>query len=145
VLEPNIAIGVAKGFEHITSFAEQFGPFFYTSFAVTEESIEKRADMVQGFANAMQKAFLFGHKFPDKAAEVAVKRYETQDPKIVAAAAKNIIRDKAYPVSLLVTKESYEKNFNRLLVATGHPAAKYPMNELMDNRFAEKAAATVKI
>lgn len=145
VLEPNIAIGVAKGFDLITSFAEQFGPFFYTSFAVTEETIEKRPEQVQAFANAMQKANLFGHAYPDKAAEVAVKRYDTQDPKIIAAAAKNIIRDKAYPVSLLVTKESYEKNFNRLLVLTGHEAKNYPMNELMDNRFAEKAVATVKL
>ena len=144
VLEPSIAIGVAQGFDHITSFADQFGPFFYTSFAVTEESIEKRPEQVQAFANAMQKAYLFGHKYPDRAAEVAVKRYDTQDSKIVAAAARNIIRDKAYPESLLVTKEAYEKNFNQLLVATGHPAAKFPMNELMDNRFAEKAAATIK-
>lgn len=145
VLEPNIAIGTAKGFDFITSFAEQFGPFFYTSFAVTEESIEKRPDQVQAFANAMQKAYLFGHKNPDQAAEVAVKRYDTQDPKIVAAAARNIIKDGTYPKSLLVTKESYDKNFNRLLVQTGHPAAKYPFNELMENRFAEKAVATVKI
>lgn len=145
VLEPNIAIGVAKGYQHITSFADQFGPFFYTSFAVSEDSIQKRRAEVQAFANAMQKAFLFGHKYPDKAADVAVKRYNTQDPKIIAAAAKNIIRDKAYPVSLLVTKESYDKNFNDLLIRTGHPAAKYPMAELMDNSFAEQAAKTIKL
>lgn len=145
VLEPNIAIGVAKGFEEITSFAEQFGDFFYTSFAVTEEAIAKNADQVQRFVNAMQKACLFGHKYPDKAAEVAVKRYDTQDAKIVAAAARNIIRDKAYPVSMLVSKEAYDKNFDVLLVRTGHQAAKYPMSELMDNRFAEKAAATVRL
>jgi hypothetical protein len=30
-------------------------------------------------------------------------------------------------------------------VRTGHKAARYPMNELMDNRFAEKAVATVKL
>ncbi len=145
VLEPNIAIGVSKGFEEITSFAEQFGEFLYTSFAVTEEAIDKHADQVQRFVNAMQKACLFGHRHPDKAAEVAAKRYDKQDPKVVAAAARNIIRDKAYPESMLVTQKAYDQNFKVLLVRTGHQAANYPMNELMDNRFAEKAAASVKL
>lgn len=145
VLEPNIAIGVAQGFEEVTSFAKEFGDFFYTSFAVTEESINKHGEQVQKFVNAMQKAMLFGHKHPDQAAEVAVKRYDKQDAKIVAAAARNIIRDKAYPESMLVSKASYDKNFEMLLVRTGHQAARYPMNELMDNRFAEKAVATIKL
>ncbi len=145
VLEPNIAIGVAQGFEEVTSFAQEFGEFFYTSFAVTEESIEKRGEQVQKFVNAMQRAMLFGHRHPDKAAEVAVKRYHTQDPKIVAAAARNIIRDKAYPESMLVTKAAYDRNFDVLLVRTGHKAARYPMAELMDNRFAEKAVASVRL
>lgn len=145
VLEPNIAIGVSKGFEEVTSFASQFGEFFYTSFAVTEESIQKKAEQVQKFVNAMQKACQFGHKFPAKAAEVAVKRYDKQDPKVVALAAKNIIRDGAYPESFLVSKTAYDKNFEMLLVATGHKAAKYPMNELMDNSFAEKAVANIKL
>jgi NitT/TauT family transport system substrate-binding protein len=145
VLEPNIAVGVAQGFEEVKSFAQEFGEFFYTSFAVTEESIEKRADQVQKFVNAMEKAMLFGHKHPDKAAEVAVKRYDKQDPKVVAAAALNIIRDKAYPESMLVSKAAYDKNFDMLLTATGHQAAKYPMAELMDNRFAEKAKASIKL
>lgn len=145
VLEPNIAIGIAKGYEHITSFAAQFGPFLYTSFAVAEESIAKHRGQVQAFANAMQKACLFGHAHPDKAAEVAVKRYNTQDPKIIAAAAKNIIRDKAYPEGFLVSEKSYHQNFDQLLVRTGHPAAKYPMKDLMDNSFAEKAMKSVKL
>ena len=145
VLEPNIAIGVAKGFEEVTSFAEQFGDFFYTSFAVTEESIDKRGEQVQKFVNAMHKACLFGHQHPDQAAAVAVKRYDKQDAKIIAAAARNIIRDKAYPESMLVSTEAYDKNFKVLLVRTGHQAANYPMTELMDNRFAEKAVAAVRL
>ena len=33
VLEPNTALGITQGFQVIQSFAEAFGPFFYTSFA----------------------------------------------------------------------------------------------------------------
>src|SRR3546814_9246911 len=39
VIEPNTAIGVSPGFESKTSFAEQFGPFFYTSFAAMTETM----------------------------------------------------------------------------------------------------------
>ena len=122
-----------------------FGEFLNTSLAVTEESIAKRPEQVQAFANAMQKACLFGHKYPDQTVEVAIKRYQTQDPKIIAQAARNIIQDNAYPESFLVSKAAYDNLFNKLLVLTGHEAKNYPLNELMDNRFAEKAMATVKL
>ena len=145
VIEPNTSVALSQGFESKTSFAEQFGPFYYTSYAVMNETIKNQPEQVQKFANAMQKAFLWGHANPDEAAKVAMERYSTQDAAIITQAAKGIIAREAYPRSLVVTKEMYEKNFDRLLVATGHPAANYPFDELMDLRFAEEAELKVKI
>lgn len=143
VLEPQTSNGVAAGMEVITSFAEQFGPFYFTSFAVLEETIAETPDQVQAFANAITKAMVYGHKDPDGAAQVAIERYPESDPEIMKAAALRIIAQDAYPKSLVVTDEAYANNFDRLLVATAHPAANYPFDELMDLSFAETAAANI--
>lgn len=142
--EPTTSNGVAAGMEIIISFADQFGPFFFTSFAVLAETIAKQPDQVQAFANAITKAMVYGHKNPAGAAEVAVQRYADSDPKIMKAAAERIISQGAYPDSLVVSKISYDNNFTRLLTATGHPAAGYPFDKLMDLSFAEKAEKAIK-
>ena len=129
--------------EVITSFAEQFGPFYFTSFAVLEETIAERAEHVQAFVNGMTKAMVWGHKNPEGAAQVAVDRYADSDPSIMKAAALRIIEQGAYPKNMLVSDEAYRNNFERLLVATDHPAANYAFDELMDLSFAEKAAAAI--
>lgn len=142
-LEPATSIGVSKGYEPVVSFADHFGPFFFTSFAVMEDSIKNRREQVQGFVNAITKAMVYGHKYPDKVAEVAVARYKDTDAAIMRAAAKRIVAQGAYPKNMIVSKESYKNNFDRLLPATGHPAAGYKFDELMDLSFAEKAAAKI--
>lgn len=144
VLEPNTALGISQGFQVIQSFAEAFGPFFYTSFATLGETIRKQPEMVQKFVNAMTKASVYGHNYPDRAVEVGVKRFSGSDPKIMAIAARRIIDVGAYPKNLTVTRKAYANNFDRLLVLTGHEAAKYPFEKLMDLSFAEKAAAQIK-
>jgi NitT/TauT family transport system substrate-binding protein len=141
--EPQVSEGVADGMEIVTSFSEQFGPFFFTSFAVLEKTIKEKPELVQAFANAMTKAMIYGHKHPDAAVEVAIKRYPSADPKIVEAAAQRIIAEGAYPENMLVTKAAYDNNFDRLLPLTRHPAAQYPFDQLMDLSFAEKAAKAI--
>ena len=142
--EPATSNGVAAGMQIVISFAEQFGPFYFTSFAVMEDSIKNKPEQVQAFVNAITKAMVYGHKDPDGAAAVAVARYGDSDPKIMKAAAERIIAQGAYPENMVVSKESYDNNFTRLLTATHHPAAGYPFDQLMDLSFAEKAAKAIK-
>lgn len=142
--EPQVSEGVADGMQIVISFSQQFGPFFFTSFAVLEKNIKEQPELVQAFVNAMTKAMIFGHKSPDKAADVGVKRYPDANPKIVTAASHRIIKEGAYPENMLVTKQAYDNNFDKLLPRTHHPAAYYPFDKLMDLSFAEKAAKTIK-
>ncbi len=142
-LEPQSSIGIAHGYELITSFAELFGPFLYTSFAVTGEAIRTESESVQKFVNALTKACVFGHKYPDKAAEDGVKRFAKADPAIIRAASKHTIQSGSYPKSLVITEEAYAANFDKLLVRTGDAAAKYPFKELVYNDFARKAASAI--
>jgi len=142
-LEPESSIGIAHGYEAITSFAELFGPFLYTSFAVTGEAIQKQAETVQKFVNALTKACVFGHKYPAKAAEDGVKRFSKADPKIIGAASERIIQSGSYPKNLVITKESYASNFDKLLVRTHSHVAKYPFEKLVYNGFAQKAASEI--
>lgn len=142
--EPLVSEGVADGMEIVISFSQQFGPFFFTSFAVLEKTIKEKPQLVQSFTNAMTKAMLWGHKHPNDAAEVGVKRYPDSNPEIVRAASLRIIKEGAYPENMLVTKAAYDNNFNQLLPQTNHPAAHYPADQLMDLSFAEKAAQAIK-
>jgi len=141
--EPSTSIGVSKGYVPIASFSEHFGPFFFTSFAVMEDSIKSKKKEVQAFVNAITKAMVYGHKFPDKAADVAVARYSKADPKVIHAAAMRIVADGSYPKNMVVTMDAYKNNFDKLLPTTGHQAAGYKFDELMDLSFAEKAAAEI--
>lgn len=138
--EPDASTAVGQGFDVLFSFPQAIGPFYLSSIAVMNRAIQKQPDLVQRFVNAVTKGCLFGHKYPDKAAEVAEQRYYTAEAKVIAAAAKRLIADGAYPKNMVVSKESYAANFDSLLVKTKHPAAKYPFEQLMDLRFAEAAA-----
>ena len=144
VIEPQASQGVAAGMQVKVSFAEEFGPFLYTSFAVLEKTIQEKPEQVQAFCNAMTMAMIYGHKNPEAAADIAVKRYPTADPKVIKAAAHRVISEGAYPENMVVSKQAYDNNFDKLLPKTHHPAAHYPFNELMDLSFAEKAAKTIK-
>ncbi len=62
--EPSTSIGVSKGYAAVASFSEHFGPFFFTSFAVMEDSIKSKKKEVQAFVNAITKAMVYGHKYP---------------------------------------------------------------------------------
>src|SRR3546814_9877059 len=84
------------------------------------ETMKENPENVQKFANAMQKACLWGHANPDEAAEVGAKRFGTADPKIIGDASKRIIKQGAYPAGLVVSKESYDNNFNRLQIGRAH-------------------------
>jgi NitT/TauT family transport system substrate-binding protein len=143
-LEPDLSNGVAQGFDIVTTFAEEFGPYFYTSIAAAGGSIKNQAELVQRYTDAMTRAMMWGHKYPAKAAQVAVKRYADANPNIITEAAVRIIKQEAYPKNMLVSRASYDQNFNNVLVRTKHPAAGYKWEELMDMSFAEKAAAKIK-
>lgn len=142
-LEPNTSLGVAQGYQIVDSFAKEFGPFYYTSIATMHDSIRHQSENVQKFINAMTKACLYGYKYPEKAAAIGIKRFASSDPKVMHASAMHIIKAGFYPKSMVVSRKSYANNFDRLLVQTGHPAAKYPFEKLMDLSFAEKAAANI--
>jgi NitT/TauT family transport system substrate-binding protein len=142
-LEPDLSNGVVQGFQIVTTFAEEFGPYFYTSIAASGASIKDRAELVQRYADAMTRAMVWGHKYPDRAAQVAVKRYADSSPRITAEAAKRIIAQEAYPRNMLVSRAAYDQNFNNVLARTKHPAAGYKWEDLMDLSFAEKAAGRI--
>ncbi len=143
-LEPDLSNGVASGLDIVTTFAEEFGPYFYTSIAASGASIAKQAELVQRYTDAMTRAMMWGHKYPDRAAQVAVKRYADANAKIVADAATRIIKQEAYPKNMLVSRAAYDQNFNNVLVRTKHPAAGYKWDDLMELSFAEKAVARIK-
>src|SRR3546814_14907135 len=103
------------------------------------ETMKENPENVQKFANAMQKACLWGHANPDEAAEVGAKRFGTADPKIIGDASKRIIQQGAYPAGLVVRKESYDNKFNAHPVKTNHPVAKKPFRELTELSVPKKA------
>jgi NitT/TauT family transport system substrate-binding protein len=140
VVEPDTSNALSQGFEIVVDFAQRFGPFLLSSIAVMNRTIQEQPDLVQRFVNAMTKACVFGHKYPDQAAAVAVQRYYTSDATIMAEAAKRLIAIGAFPNSLVISREAYSNNFDKLLSHTAHQAAKFPFEELVDGRFAENAA-----
>jgi NitT/TauT family transport system substrate-binding protein len=143
-LEPDLSNGVAQGYDIVTTFADEFGPYFYTSIAASGPTITKQAELLQRYCDAMTRAMMWGHKYPAKAAQVAVKRYADANPGIISEAAVRIIKQEAYPKNMLVSRASYDQNFNNVLVRTKHPAAGYKWEELMDLSFAEKSVAKIK-
>ena len=143
--EPNVDTAVVGQGAHVVfSWATFMGPFHNTGMYALPEFVKANADLVQGMANALQKGALYAYKNPDETKAVARKEFPDLDPKIVNAAIQRQL-DNNIPATTFVVSETGWEALMRVGAGLGNCKCDLPFGKVVDNSFADKAAATVKL
>lgn len=143
--EPNVDTAVVGQGAHVVfSWATFMGPFHNTGMYALPEFVKANPDIVQGMANALQKGALYAYKYPAEAKGVARKEFPDLDPKIVDAAIQRQL-DNNIPASTFIVSEPGWSALMRVGAGLGNCKCDLPFSKVVDNSFARKAAATVKL
>lgn len=136
-IEPNVSQVELQGGRVVFSYPDAWGPLAFTGVMTSTSYAEQDPKSVQAFINAYEAALQYIVTNPDGAAEVAIKRLPTLDPKVVRLALKRLTDSKCIPAHAAVDPESWKKLL-QIRVDVGDLKA-LPGGELIDNHFAERA------
>ncbi len=143
--EPNVDTAVVGQGAHVVfSWASFMGPFHNTGMYALPSFVSANADLVQGMANALQKGALYAYKYPDEAKAVARKEFPDLDPNIVNAAIQRQL-DNNIPATTFVVSETGWQALMTVGAGLGNCQCNLSFSKVVDNSFASKAAATVKL
>ena len=140
VFEWDASIAAQSGLQVAYGFAEVVGPILLTSVMVKEDFVANNADTVQRFCNALAGAMRLIRE--DKAAYVAAMSAEfpNLDKAVVAAGCDRLLATSGFvPLSPVITKAEWDAIVEHDTVA-GTVRKAFSFEELVDNRFAQKAA-----
>jgi NitT/TauT family transport system substrate-binding protein len=142
VFDWDASIGVTQfGLETVFSFADVLGPICFTSIFCTDQYIKENADVVQRFSNALAEAMKLLHTDPNVHAEVSRAEFPQVAPEAIAIGSKNFMQTKnVVPRNAIITKPEWDAIMKHESVA-GTLKKTLPFDEMVDNRFAEKATA----
>lgn len=142
VFEWDASIAAAENGLQVTyGFAEQVGPVLLTSVMVKEDYLKSNADTVQRFCNALAESMKLIRS--DKAAYVSTMaaEFSNLNPKVVEAGCERLLQTKGFvPLNPIVTREQWNMIMEHDSVA-GTVRKTMSFEEMVDNRYAEKATA----
>ncbi|MBF6570742.1 MAG: ABC transporter substrate-binding protein [Candidatus Binataceae bacterium] len=143
--EPNVDTAVVGQGAHVVfSWSKFMGPFHNTGMYALPEFVHANRHIVQGMANALQKGALHTYKYPHETKAVARKEFPDLDPKIVDAAIQRQLDNGVPARTFVVSKKGWE-NLMRVGAGLGNCSCDLPFHKVVDNSFAEHAAAHVKL
>jgi NitT/TauT family transport system substrate-binding protein len=137
-LEPNVSMAVAKGARIVYSMPEMYGDFAMTGAMVSEETAQKRPELVQRFVSAIAGAQRFAYAQPEKTLEVAIKRFPSVPRPILEKAVQSMLKNKTLPPSPILSEAAW-KNACHVRVDLGDLASMEGILDSVDNTFALKA------
>lgn len=143
--EPNVdTVVVGQGAHVVFSWSKFMGPFHNTGMYALPEYVAANPDIVQGMANALQKAALYTYAHPDDAKAVARKEFPDLDAKIVDAAIQRQL-DNGVPAKTFPVSEEGWRALMTVGAGLGNCKCDLPFNKVVNNSFALKAAKTVAL
>lgn len=141
VFEWDASIAANSGLQVAYGFAPEVGPILLTSVMVKEDYLASNPDTVQRFCNALAAAMKLIHE--DKSAYVAAMAAEfpNLDRTVITAGCDRLLSTAGFvPLTPVVTKAEWDAIVEHDTLA-GTVRKGYSFEELVDNRFAQKAAA----
>lgn len=140
VFEWDASIAAQSGLQVAFGFAETVGPILLTSVMVKEDYLASNADTVQRFCNALAAAMKLIRE--DKSAYVSAMTAEfaNLDKTVVAAGCDRLLATRGFvPLSPVVSKAEWDAIVEHDTLA-GTVRKAFSFEEMVDNRFAQKAA-----
>lgn len=142
VFDWDASIGVTQfGLDLAFSFADVLGPVAFTSIFCTEQYVKENGEVVQRFNNALAEAMKLLHSDPGAHADISRQEFPQIAPDVIAAGSKNFMETKnVVPRNPVISKVDWDAIMKHEQVA-GTLKQTLPYEEMVDTRFAEKAAA----
>ncbi|AEI41446.1 ABC transporter substrate-binding protein [Paenibacillus mucilaginosus] len=128
----------------IASFGVESGRLPYTVFMTKKSYIDKNPDALQKFTNAVQKAQNWvAASSVDVIADSIASFFPDTDKEIIKGVVKRYKDQGSFASDGIVDAEEWS-NLQNVMEAAGELKARVDHGSLVDNRFAEKAKASVK-
>ncbi|MFM9974432.1 MAG: ABC transporter substrate-binding protein [Beijerinckiaceae bacterium] len=143
VFEWDASIAAQSGLQVVYGFAETVGPILLTSVMVKEDYLTTNADTVQRFCNALAAAMKLIHS--DKAAYLSAMtaEFSNLDKAVVATGCDRLLATRGFvPLSPVINKSEWDAITEHDTLA-GTVRKAFSFEEMVDNRFAQKAADTL--
>lgn len=140
VFEWDASVAAQSGLQVAYGFADEVGPILLTSVMVKEDYLSANGDTVQRFCNALAAAMKLIRE--DKAAYVSAMSAEfaNLDKAVVAAGCDRLLSTRGFvPLTPVVAKAEWDAIVEHDTLA-GTVRKAFSFEELVDNRFAQKAA-----
>lgn len=145
LFEPTASMTEAAGKGYVVaSVGEASGEIPYTAYFAKKSYIEKNADVIQGFTNAIYK----GQKWvkehtATEIAEVIKEFFPDSDVKMLATALQSYMDIDAWKSDPILKKESFDL-LQTVIKEAGELEKEGDYNKIVNNSFAEKAIKEVK-
>jgi NitT/TauT family transport system substrate-binding protein len=142
--QPSVANAMSQGAKVVFDFASYMGPFCNTGIMVLPEYVKANPDVVQALVNAFEEASQLAYAKPEFAKEVARKEFPDMAADVVNKAIEMQFEFKI-PAQTVKVDETQWTNLISMQKYLGNIKGTIPFKDIIDNSFAEKAAATVKL
>ncbi|KIZ41895.1 MULTISPECIES: ABC transporter substrate-binding protein [Rhodopseudomonas] len=142
MFEWDVSIAKEKfGLVPVFAFADIIGPLSWTTAMTQRSVIEKDPAMVQAFCDALAEAQAALHTDPELFVKSSVAEFPQVSESVIRAAAGNLLGNStAIPKSPTISKQEWDADM-AFELAGGSIKEARPYEEMVDNSFAEKAAA----
>ncbi|WP_022722536.1 ABC transporter substrate-binding protein [Rhodopseudomonas sp. B29] len=144
MFEWDVSIAKEKfGLEPVFAFADIIGPLSWTTAMTQKSVIEKDPAMVQAFCDALAEAQAALHTDRELFIKASVAEFPQVAESVIRSAAGNLLDNStAIPKSPTISKAEWDTDM-AFELAGGSIKSARPYEEMVDNSFAEKAAAKV--
>ncbi len=143
--EPMIVQAVAekRGYR-VASIGALAGPMPYTAFMAPASYIEKNPAVIQAFTNAVYKALMWTDTHsPQEIAALIAPDFKDVPPATVEAVIAEYKKVKIWATDPRIPRDGMDKMLG-LMVDGGILKQRFPYEQVVDPRFAEKAMQTIK-
>jgi NitT/TauT family transport system substrate-binding protein len=143
--EPSLDTAVIQNGAHVLySWASAIGEFTNTGLQSTSSYVKANPTVVQKVVNALQMGAEYTYKHPAATKAIARKEFPSLPASVVDAAIQREI-DNQIPASTLTVQQAGWDKLMHLGQQLGNCACNVPFNQIIDNSFANKAAASVHV
>ncbi len=137
-LEPTVSKVEAQGYRVVFNVSDYIDQQAITGLMVTQETIDEKAETVQGMVNGLQKALTVMHKDRAVALKVAKKLFPDLGDTVIENAVERMMAQEMYPQSAVMPDEYWQRTLKTRL-ETGELKEEQPTSKTVDNQFALKA------
>jgi NitT/TauT family transport system substrate-binding protein len=136
-IEPNVSQVELQGGVVVFSYPEAWGPLAFTGVMTSKKLIDEKPELVQRVVTAYEQAFQFIQSDFEGTLKIAQNRLSNLKPEIIRMALKRLIDSESIPKHAKVDAESWRKLLE--IRRDVGDLKQMPIEDLTDNRFAEKA------